>query len=317
MTAPQSPNGTRISRRALLQGAGALGLTAASSAWLRPPRALATRVPNLHGAAQHAASADHLLIDYRPSQPTGWGGVTIGGHISSVPFTFEGTSYEISLPAFGQTGSAPDPVYESEPSDPTIDFKRTLQKAWGAYYSFRYQGGFTGHSKISVQSYNVQVRAPTTLQPTAVPTHPTQTHSTGNGGGVSYGGEVFIVYEPDPGSSDPPINDDLQWIQVVSSRGRSFVDGPGRANPYYFPGAGLTSVYGKPMCSFYDRPATGFGSIGPTTGTGPTSIANLETFETFLVHDPGRKNRAGKGILDIYGGIKWGWQVQPTKVQPT
>jgi hypothetical protein len=35
-----------------------------------------------------------------------------------------------------------------------------------------------------------------------------------------------------------------------------------------------------------------------------------ELFETFLVHDTGRKTRAGRSIVDIYGGIKWGWRVQ-------
>jgi hypothetical protein len=35
--------------------------------------------------------------------------------------------------------------------------------------------------------------------------------------------------------------------------------------------------------------------------------------ESFLVLDTGRKARAGKGIIDIYGGIKWGWQVQATQ----
>ena len=36
-------------------------------------------------------------------------------------------------------------------------------------------------------------------------------------------------------------------------------------------------------------------------------------FETFLAPDTGRKDHAGKGIVDIYGGIKWGWQVAPAQ----
>ncbi len=306
MTAPQSAGGPRISRRVLLQRASALGLTAASGAWLEPAQALACPGPHRHRAAQpRAAAADHLVVDYLPSQPTGWGGVTIGGHVASVPFTFQGSPYEISLLGFGQTGSAPDPVYEPEPSDPTIDFKRTLQKAWGAHYSFRYRGGFRGHSKISMQSYNVLARSPAATQPAAASTHP-PTRSTVQGGGVSYGGDLFIVYEPDRASTDPPINDDLRWIQVVHTHGRSFVDGHGR-DPYYSR-AGLTSIHGKQVCDFYDRPGTGVGT--GVAGKGPITIANQEMFETFLVHDTGRKDRAGKGIIDIYGGIKWGWHVQ-------
>src|ERR1700733_16013160 len=160
--APRSADGPRISRRALLQRASALGLTAASSAWLESAQALAAHATPRQGNAQpRGAAAAHLVVDYLPSQPTGWGGVTIGGHVASVQFTFQGIPYEISLLAFGQTGSAPDPVYEPEPSDPTIDFKRTLQKAWGARYSFRFRGGFRGHSKISVQSYNRLAQSPT------------------------------------------------------------------------------------------------------------------------------------------------------------
>lgn len=311
MTAPGSPSERRLSRRALLQGAGALGLSAAGSVWLGTARALAaTATDRLRTAQPRLASADHLVVDYRPSQPTGWGGVTIGGHVASVPFTVQGNPYEISLLAFGQPGSAPDPVYEPEPSDPTIDFTRTLQKAWGAYYSFRYRGGFRGRSKLIAQSYNVQAREPTPTQPAAASAHPTSTPPIGTGAGVSYGGDLFIRYDPDPASSDPPVNDDLQWIQVLHAQGRSFVDGPGRANPYYF-GAGLTSVYGEPVCSFYDRPGTGVGS--GVAGKGPITIDDQEMFETFLVHDTGRSDWLGKGIIDVYGGVKWGWQVRPAQ----
>jgi hypothetical protein len=35
--------------------------------------------------------------------------------------------------------------------------------------------------------------------------------------------------------------------------------------------------------------------------------------ESFLVHDSGRQDHAGKGVIDIYSGVKWGWQVQPVQ----
>jgi hypothetical protein len=38
--------------------------------------------------------------------------------------------------------------------------------------------------------------------------------------------------------------------------------------------------------------------------------------ETFLAHATRRKNRAGKGIIDIHGGIKWGWHVEPRNPDP-
>src|SRR3984885_7470795 len=80
--APQSADGPCISRRVLLQRAGALGLTVASSAWLESGQALAAHATHRHRTAQpRVAAADHLVVDYLPSQPTGWGGVTIGGHV--------------------------------------------------------------------------------------------------------------------------------------------------------------------------------------------------------------------------------------------
>lgn len=307
MSPSRSPDGPRISRRLLLQGAGALGLSAAGSTLLRPAGALAASASNLRGAVQpRLASGDPLVLNYVPSRPTGWPpqrgharngvGVTIGGHVASVPFTLQGTAYQVSLLAFGQPGNAPDPVYEGEPSDPTIDFKRTLRNAWGAYYSFRYRGGFSGRSAISVGSYS------------AVATETTEATATR----VSYGCDLFLVYEPDPNSSDPPITADLRWIEVSYAHGRSSTEFRQRANPYYFPG-GLTSVYGKPACSFYGAPAGGVAA--PKTGVAGTgkrpALSDQAMAESFLVHVTGRKDRAGKGIIDIYGGVKWGWQVQP------
>jgi hypothetical protein len=282
------------SRRTLLRGTAVLGLSAASSLWARPAAAPAAPAASL-------LSASHLVTDYRPSQPTGWppeqgrvrggAGVTIGGHVATVPFTIQDTPYEISLLAFGQTASAPDPVYEPEPADPTIDFKATLEKAWGAYYSFRYLGGFSGRSAISVQSYNVEVIEQTATR-------------------LSYGADLFLVYEHDPSSSDPPISADLRWIEVSNSGGTSYTEFAQRANPYYFPG-GLTSVYGKQAVSFYSAPEGGFAGSG--SGTGSPALSAVSMAESFLVHDTGRKDHAGKGVIDIYGGVKWGWQVQPTQ----
>jgi hypothetical protein len=300
MSASESPDAPRISRRALL-GAGALGLAAAGSPWLRPAGALAAPATGIHSTAQPPLlSPEHLALDYMPSQPTGWPpemqvrdgvGVTIGGHVPSLPFSVRGTSYEVSLLAFGQQGNAPDPVYEPEPADPTIDFKATLQRAWGAYYSFRYLGGLVGDSAISAQSYSVMV-----IEPTA--THPQ----------LTYGCDLFLVYEPDPASSDPPITADLRWIQVNYAEGKSGTEFRQRGNPFYFPG-GFTSVYGTPACSFYSHPAGGISSGGPRTADGP-AVSNQVLIESFLVLDTGRKDHTGKGIIEILGGIKWGYQVK-------
>lgn len=94
----------------------------------------------------------------------------------------------------------------------------------------------------------------------------------------------------------------------MHAQGRSFVDG--RANPYYF-GAGPTSIYGKRVCSFYDRPGTGVGQ--GVAGRSPITIESQELFETFLVHDTGRTDRVRRGIIEVHGGVKWGWQIQPAQ----
>jgi hypothetical protein len=72
LRAPQRTDGPRISRRTLLQRASAIGLTAASGAWLEPAQALAAPATHRHRTVQpRVAAADHLVVDYLPSQPTG------------------------------------------------------------------------------------------------------------------------------------------------------------------------------------------------------------------------------------------------------
>ena len=39
--------------------------------------------------------------------------------------------------------------------------------------------------------------------------------------------------------------------------------------------------------------------------------SNRLVAETFLVQDTGKKNASGKDVVDIFGGVKWGWQLQP------
>jgi hypothetical protein len=261
-----------ISRRVLFQGAGAVGLAAA---W--------------PGSVTH-----HLVTDYRPSQPTGWPpqghlrdgvGVTIGGHLTSKAFTIGHSRYEVSLVSFGPGAN---PVYEGEPADPTVDFKRTLEKAWGEYYSFRYTGGFSGRrTAFSVQSYSVAVTRPAADR-------------------IIYGCDLFLVYEP--ASSDPPITADLRWIQVGNAGGPSQTEFAQRANPYYFPG-GLTSVYGRAACSYYGGGAGGIATKPP--GADDPGFSSRFLGESFLVLDTRRKDAAGKGIIDVLGGVKWGWQVKP------
>jgi len=96
-----------------------------------------------HDRAAQVAAGSHLMLDYRPSQVTGWSAPyspTIGGHAAARDFTCRGRAYRVSLLSFGQSATAPGPVYETVPADPVIKFQQTLATSWGRYYTFRYRG---------------------------------------------------------------------------------------------------------------------------------------------------------------------------------
>ncbi|HCT78869.1 MAG TPA: hypothetical protein DGT23_20380 [Micromonosporaceae bacterium] len=247
-----------VSRRSIIiGGTAALGLSALAS-------------PALAGPARN-----HLVLDYRPQQPTGWPqapGQAIGGHTIAKDFVYQGNPHRISL-------LGPDPAYADLPADPEVRFQEILESSWGAHYSFRYRGGFRSRSVFRVLTYGVFAEEPTQTSP------------------MRYGGGLHVTYEPAGG--DPPLSPNLQWIQVVnwrSSHGSipSEVDSSWRANPFY-PYGGHTSVNGTETVSFYDVPSKGI--------MGPSALDDHLTAETFLVAD------RGNGIVDIYGGVRWGWKI--------
>ena len=45
-----------------------------------------------------------------------------------------------------------------------------------------------------------------------------------------------------------------------------------------------------------------------------TVLSGQNLAEIFLAQDTGTKDAAGKDVVNIFGGIKWGWQVH--EVQP-
>lgn len=274
------PTPQRRSRRVFLRGASLLGASTAAGIALastsRPAAALPASGSTTGSMSSHPGS--HLTLNYRPSQPTGWGQgftPTIGGHSTAKEFTFQDTAYRISL-------ILADPVYEDIPCDPMVKFRRTLADSFGAYYSFRYRGGFTARDEFSVESYNVWVSQ--------------------DGPGILYGADIFVVY--DPGHGDPGVQDNLQWIQVINwpqgpPPGLS-VDTAGRANPFYIAG-GLTSINGNQMVTFADI---------PQQGVAGASLSDYFLSEVFLARDTGVRDATGKDIVEIFGGLKYGWQVE-------
>ncbi|MFF5205905.1 hypothetical protein [Streptosporangium sp. NPDC000396] len=251
---------------------------------------------------QNAANPTaHLVLNYQRSQPHGWpgtpgqtAGATIGGHVAAKDFTHNGKSYRISLLPFDQPGDSPHPLYEDIPADPDINFRQTLAGAFGAYYSFRYVGGFRGRHEFDVQSYSVFADQATEDSP-----------------GLSYGADLYVVYDPDLRRGDPAVHDTLRWIQVVRRFGpaglpESYVDNAGRPNPFYVYG-GRTSVYGQRVFNF-DYANTPDRLQGPPGDD--SALAGVRFMaEAFLAQDTGVKNAAGKDVVNIFGGVKYGWQV--------
>ncbi|WP_129842035.1 hypothetical protein [Streptomyces sp. RFCAC02] len=226
-----------------------------------------------------------LVLDYRPAQPTGWPvtpgksfATTLGGNVTAAEFDFGGRRYSVGL-------SAPDPVYIEAPSDPDLAFESTLEAGFGEHYAFRYLGGLPRGAAFSVQCHSVFATGPTDEFPQ-----------------TSFGGGVYAEYLP--GGSGG--GDALRWIQVARWLGAgsgmpSRVDNFDRANPFYLYG-GSTSVDGRRVCNFHDIPQK---SVDGTMTLDDGFVA-----EAFLARDTGRTDGAGRGVVELLGGLRYGWQVE-------
>lgn len=233
--------------------------------------------------------ATQLVLDYRPSEFTGWEwGKTLGGHHSVKEFELARRHYQISLLPFGQPASRPSPVYLPVPSDPAIAFRRTLERKFGAHYSFRYRGGLRGKNQFRVQSYSVFADS---KQP-------------------SFGAQLYVVYVPDRHARNPRAEAQLKWIQITRWTGTGsptpapYVDNTDCPNPFFISG-GLISVRGTQVFNF-DNPVT----AQPTQAHSGHVLSARYLAETFLARDTLRKDAAGKDVIEIYGGLKYGWQLQ-------
>jgi hypothetical protein len=66
---------------------------------------------------------------------------------------------------------------------------------------------------------------------------------------------------------------------------------------------GLTSVDGTEVCTFHDEALFSL--------NGNVDLTSVFLAEVFLAQDTGRKDGSGRGIVRLFGGLRWGWQVQP------
>jgi hypothetical protein len=285
---------SRLARRRVLPRAGiAAALLAAGCGGSSPVAARAGSSPGAACAGSGSAptTSKQLVAHYQPSQATGWPAPyspTVGGHESCVQASYGHKTYRISLLPFGQAGSSPNPVYEALPKDPDVAFNKTLAQQFGRHYTFRYLGGLPRGATFVVESYGVRLYR--------------------QAKGLVWGSDLYAIYQPS--TTGPAINNDLQFIQVYSTRypsagAGSRVDVPGFASqaPYYGQGAGLTTINGHQIVNFYDPGPGVLFPVSPRGGVGP----QVDRIETFLARDTGRTNAAGKKIVDIYGGIEWGF----------
>jgi hypothetical protein len=243
------------------------------------------------------AASRQLAAHYEPSQATGWPApysATFGGHEPRVQVSYGHKTYRISLLAFGQAGSSPNPVYEAVPGDPDVAFKKTLAQQFGRRYTFRYLGGLPSGARFVIESYGVRLYR--------------------RAKGLVWGSDLYAIYQP--GTTGPAINSDLQFIQVYSKRyipsggagSRVDVPSPHPQAPFYGEAGGLTTINGHQIVNFYDPGPGVLFPVSPNGAGGP----QIDRLETFLVKDTGRTNAAGKKIVDIYGGIEWGFVFRTT-----
>jgi hypothetical protein len=162
-------------------------------------------------------------------------------------------------------------------------------------YTLNYVGGFAGQNEFNVQSYSV---------------------FASNGG--QSGADLYVVYNPDNG--DPAIGKNLHWVQVIwnnwsstpptentTGKIENIVDNGGAGNPYYdtLGTAGTTTINGNQVFNFYDRPGRPSDELAAYNFATPIQWMA----EDFLVADTGKQKANGAEILNVYGGIEYGWQV--------
>jgi hypothetical protein len=234
----------------------------------------------------------HLVLNYRPSQPHGWQpdpdqtvGRTIGGHTVAKDFTYDGRSYRIGLQAV---------KYRAVPAADDLAFRQTLNAGFGSAYRFRYTGGFRGRNEFDVQSSSVQVREPTEGSP------------------LLLGADLYVVYKPDIRAGDPDVRRVLRWIQVAEASGglagpgsqSPYVDNGGSANPFFQFG-GYVSIYGSQIFN------VNCGVVWPALPMPGRELELPGRFraEIFLAQDTGMRDGSGRDVVNIFGGISFGWQV--------
>jgi len=154
---------------------------------------------------------------------------------------------------------------------PTDQLRQTLDAAFGTHYAFRFARHRSG--PFSIQSYSVSVDS------------------------LSFGADLYVVHDTEPLTV---ARGTMRWLQVSqSSDGAPTVDGTGPANPFH-PTGGSVSVNGTRVGNFSSRYAA---PLMP-----PVRDFRF-TAEAFLAWDSGVKDGSGREIVEVFGGVAYGWEV--------
>jgi hypothetical protein len=237
--------------------------------------------------------------------------VTVGTNAAVFTESYPGASFNY-VNAFGQNDSSrgvyhtPDTFTDSV--DPTV-FSMSLLPSHPQFLTTP-DSAVNFQSVLSLSFPNWTFNYMTNGNDLALggsPSLTARTYSTFTNDGV--GAELYLGYTP--GASDPK-GAGVHWIQVVSNNWSIAFDFSGVATNFVD-----TKIANSP---FYDNGNTGYDAttnyfddipkrprIGLTNYNG-TPITWLG--EAFLVQDLGT-NGLGGDTVNIYDGVKWGWQIVP------
>ncbi|MDI2128558.1 hypothetical protein [Yinghuangia seranimata] len=181
------------------------------------------------------------------------------------------------------------------PSDTALRFRETLGAAFGAHYAFRF--GARRRYTFSIQSYSVVAVQGTEMEP------------------VRLGADLYTVYDPDPRPGGGA-HGAMRWLQVSRTAGSldpasgagstPRLDGTGPGNPFH-PTGGSTSVNGRRVGNFSYHVEIPYMRLPGQGDQGP--LSHHFTAEAFLAEDTGRKDASGKDVVEVHGGLSFGWQV--------
>jgi hypothetical protein len=204
------------------------------------------------------------------------------GPSRELKYAFDNNFKLVTLPAHPQ--DLVNPATSTQ-----VDFANVLAKAFPKY-TFNYFGA-DGKTDLSLPADSLVVK----------------TYDVENVDAIAE--DFYVGY-----NGKKPTGGDVHWIQVIkdnwSVKGLPYstdnlVDNNGGALPYYDSNFLGTGAFGTPDDAFlYDQP--GRKSLDLPDNWNGTTI--FWTAEAYLVQQVGANDKGGQ-IVNVYDGVRWGWQI--------